>query len=105
MLRLSFSEMVLGSSFDASGLVLESLNRSCFYYNRQGRTFSSCSADEWAVYRSVTLSPTRTRYSGADSSILDIKLSEYDVNAIKVGRTNGLADFLTDSQADSQKRV
>lgn len=29
--------MVSAGSFDASGITFESLNKSCFYYNTQGR--------------------------------------------------------------------
>lgn len=74
----------MASSFKASGLVFESLDHSCFDYSTQGHTASSCNTLDWAVYQSWALTPTKTKYSGSDSSHLVFRLSEYDLNGIKV---------------------
>jgi hypothetical protein len=44
VLELEFSEMVMASSFRADGLMLESLDHSCFYYLTQGRRVRTTTA-------------------------------------------------------------
>jgi hypothetical protein len=84
VLVLEFSEMMEASSFDASGLVFESLDQSCFMFQIQGRTQSSCNATLWASYQSYGLNKARTVYGGPDNETLVLQLSEFDTNAIKV---------------------
>lgn len=84
LVHLMFSEMILASSFNAAGLVFESLDRSCFYYQTQGKIASSCTPSEWAVYQSQSLTATKTLYVGPDSTDVIFTLSDYDMNAIKV---------------------
>ena len=83
-MHLYFDEIILASSFKANGLTLESLDHSCFDYSTQGRVESSCTSQDWAIYQSWTLSRTQTLYVGPDSTELVFRLSEYDLNAIKV---------------------
>jgi len=83
-MHLYFDEMILASSFRANGLMLESLDHSCFNYSTQGRMESSCNSLDWSVYQSWTFSRPQTLYVGVDSSELVFRLSEYDLNGIKV---------------------
>ena len=88
LVHLSFNEMVMASSFQADGLLFESLNKSCFEYEYYGEAWSSCDEQEWSLYQGHILTSGSTVYTGANAHDLTFFLSEYDKNAIKVRLTD-----------------